>query len=353
MGLIDRIVSTVFPGIASYEKKIEKVVDDFSRKTDRLINGLSEDTSRILSDYKSLYGCIAGIPTFVNANRELIIDDAFSYSRRLVKDYFNGGRSSRPGTRSAAPPNQDAASQSAYENPAKCKSNKAYESADSCLKTARPKKSQVKLLPAKPVTAPAVQSDKYKGIEQVLAGVGDQLSKYNSKFTLKVEYFEEDGKGRAYTLSSLDSIVANALSGDAVQHPKEAKNIIDESNSYLKRANYVANLYNSGYTTSEIRREAGKKGSSVKSYTDVVDLVCHSIANGGRYERAVYNHEISSRLGAEKEILKVYSQGGSYAEMRKKLAEIAPGMGISNSTIKRLAKKNRVSRKELARKRAV
>lgn len=116
--------------------------------------------------------------------------------------------------------------------------------------------------------------------------------------------------------------------------------------TYIDDCVSVTELYNKGYNTREITREASKNGYiKVNNYKDVIDRVVVGIKQGMTYERPYYNNQIATKLGARDQLIQDYLSGKSYKEIKENLKKNTNGMSISDSSILRIMhdyeKKNR------------
>ncbi|MFH0870718.1 MAG: hypothetical protein V1866_06720 [archaeon] len=176
----------------------------------------------------------------------------------------------------------------------------------------------------------------YDGVEKIIQEFGSRLKEFSPFLDVRVNFHEPDDVVRSYlwpkkkdmssgkkadkSYGSIDSIIEGA------------------DKNYLSSSKLVAQLYNSGKNTKDIRREMKSQGYLIKGYDDITQMVAVSISLGGRYERSNYNKRVAEKLGANHELIDDYLSGKSYHEMAGSFSKKTSGMGISYSSIKRLLK---------------
>ncbi|MBW2991392.1 hypothetical protein KY348_06860 [Candidatus Woesearchaeota archaeon] len=114
----------------------------------------------------------------------------------------------------------------------------------------------------------------------------------------------------------------------------------ENKNTGKKHMDYsvrIAELYNHGYNTREIIREANTRGyKGINNYNDVTDRVAEGLSHGLAYTRKCYNNAIATRLGAKDKIIQNYLSGKTYKEIKQNLKKNTNGMNISDSSILRI-----------------
>jgi len=123
----------------------------------------------------------------------------------------------------------------------------------------------------------------------------------------------------------------------AVKEIQESKPIIKSDNKYIDDSVRIAELYNQGYNTKSIVKEAATRGyAGVKNYKDIAERVAIGINTGASYARKNYNSLVAEKLGAKEQVIQDYLSGKSYKEIKESLKKTTNGMSISDSTILRI-----------------
>ncbi|MBN2052843.1 hypothetical protein JW756_05040 [Candidatus Woesearchaeota archaeon] len=144
-----------------------------------------------------------------------------------------------------------------------------------------------------------------------------KLKTLNPGYEVKIDVYDKESVVKSYAAEQRISI-----------KPVEAQT------KYHDLSIKVTELYNKGYRTRDIIREAVKQGyEKIRSYNDVADLVVSGIKSGISYVKSKYNNIVAAKLGAREQIINDYLSGKSYAEIKENLKKNTNGMNISDSTI--------------------
>ena len=159
---------------------------------------------------------------------------------------------------------------------------------------------------------PARTTPKKQGLERIIRTRDNRYTRY-TKYTGCSETY--------YPGTYLDSLL---------------EKIDEKYEKYINDSVRITELYNNGYNTRQIIREAARKGyKGINNYKDVTDRVVVGIIQGASYTRN-YNNMIATKLGARAQLIMDYLAGKSYKEIKENLKRNTNGMSISNSTILRI-----------------
>jgi len=172
---------------------------------------------------------------------------------------------------------------------------------------------------AKSYTKSNVAGEKKKStLDGLVNDFKHKIKRFNPAYDVSIDVYD---KG---------SVIKIYAANDKRQEKPETKEYIDDP---VK----IAKLYNQGYNTRMIIKEAGKNGwSGIKGYDDIAGKVAEAISSGAAYTRGNYNNAIATKLGAREQIINDYVAGKSYKEIKESLKKNTNGMNISDSSILRI-----------------
>jgi len=302
MGVIVNAIYSSFPGLADLEKKTEEAINSFSHafkigksigdyvlnNTDRIINALE----------KSITSYVSGL---INTFKQ---DFLGSYAKSYAK------------------------------------SNVAGEKKEDKKETKEEQRIYEKKQEAKPITNPiAIVAEKKKStLDELVNDFKHKIKRFNPAYDVSIDVYDNGSVIKSYAVSHKNQAEEKPAE-KAVEYVLENKVVADDNpgDKYVRESLRIAELYNQGYKTRWIVKEAAKNGYvSVKNHQDITEMVAAAISSGAAYTRGNYNNAVATKLGAREQIINDYVAGKSYKEIKENLKKNTNGMNISDSSILRI-----------------
>jgi hypothetical protein len=354
--IIEGLVYKIFPSLREWEKTAEQAMTyykGFVETTKSIGDYLNNNGSSIIDRIEKSVG------TVLNDLKEDVKKNV-KVSPSILKPFASYVQSSKPGNKAkpAAQPGQASAKDEQgakyAANAARAESARAQPYSPPPAKPSREPYQPTQ--PAKPIIKNIGKSRAQAGYETLrhemprqeqadknnpLAGkknsldelVNDfksKLKQFNPSYEMKMDVYNNDQVIKSYGMEN--KLREGQTQANIKPQSEEKKKTVETKYSDLSVK--VTELYNQGYRTNEIIKEAVKQGySAIKNYNDVTELVVAGIKSGISYVKNKYNNAIASKLGAKEQIVGDYLSGKSYAKIKENLKNRTNGMGISDSTI--------------------
>jgi len=304
MGILVDALYNAFPGFAEFERKTEESLSQFHQAFNtgkRMGEYVVNNGDRIVTTLENaLTKYLTGVIT--------IIRDDFlqQYAQPKQPEY-----KTRAETKTEAEPKAKADAK--YEVKAEAKvETKAEE--------IKPK--PVIIIQEANETMPEPKYEAKTTLDSLVNDFKQKLKQFNPGYDVNVDVYDKENIVKSYAAEHKISI-----------KPAEVKTKYSDL-KLSDLSSRVTELYNKGYRTKEIIKEAVKQGyNAIRNYNDVTDLVVAGIKSGISYVKNKYNNAIATKLGAREQIISDYLSGKSYKEIKENLKKNTNGMGISDSTI--------------------
>jgi|GEM_PF-2038247 len=338
MGIIMSAIYNAFPGLEEFEKTLEESINEFKRAYTLGKNigcYVLERREKLISKIEE------GIKSYVSELFKEVKDD---FTRFYQQSIVTNKHTSVPGkhrktiSTGIRPAQHQQASRAYQPTPIK-----AYPSP---TPNTTPNPSTTQRIIHAPHTPRRVGEKKKTSLDDLIRDFKNKLAEFNKDFDAEINIYENNRIIRAYGLNKK----VNALRNPGLSINEQKKSLEDKANEtytgsslrglnsrYVEDSIRIAELYNKGYTTRQIIREAHQRGyRGVSNYEDVTSRVVIGIKQGVPYTRRSYNNIIATKLGARTQLIKDYLAGKSYKEIKDNLRRNTNGMSISNSTILRI-----------------
>ncbi|HJX05601.1 MAG TPA: hypothetical protein VJ461_02745 [Candidatus Nanoarchaeia archaeon] len=172
-------------------------------------------------------------------------------------------------------------------------------------------------------------SEKKNTLDDLVNDFRLKIKQYNPVYDVSIDVYDNG--------NVLKSYAAKSYANKCIKKEERKEEEVRPVNNSMDYSIRIAELYNQGYKTRWIVKEAGKNGyAGIKSYKDIAEKVAEAITTGAAYTRGKYNNTIATRLGANEQIINDYVSGKSYKEIKENLKKSTNGMSISDSSILRI-----------------
>jgi hypothetical protein len=170
--------------------------------------------------------------------------------------------------------------------------------------------------------------DKKTSLDEIVKEFKNKLRQFNTGYDANIDVYDKGSIIRSYSPFVMKQQPPHQTRVESLR--------LNADQKYLEDSIRIAEMYNQGYKTRWIVKEAAKKGyASVNNYNDITDRVALSISSGMNYTNSKYNNSIATKLGLREQLVNDYLSGKSYKEIKENLKARTNGMSISDSSILR------------------
>lgn len=186
------------------------------------------------------------------------------------------------------------------------------------------------------------KQEEHTALDDLVKGFSDNVKQINNDFDVKIDVYDKGLVIKSYALdSNVEEEDKEQVVTERTIHNKN-KTYLDSlleqtDKKYIDDSLKITKLYNHGYNTYKIVREANRRGyAGINNYNDITDRVAVGLNSGLEYTKEKYNNAIATKLGAGEQIINNYLSGKSYKEIKENLKKNTNGMNISDSSILRI-----------------